>query len=197
MARLQFKAGGYGERELRAGTNRLGRAEHNDLSIDHLSVSGTHCEVVLGCGQITVRDCNSTNGTFVDGRPVKEAPLREGQTLRLGEVELLVTDADIPVSIPKFEAPIVVSPPVMLPGGALSCRQHPGAEVVWRCNNCSELLCDQCIHRLRRRGGKLLCLCPRCSFPVQRVAVEKKKKKTLVQRLRETTRLLFGKGSGN
>ena len=39
-------------------------------------------------GNLVVRDLQSTNGTFVDGKTVNEAILRPGQILRLGDVEL-------------------------------------------------------------------------------------------------------------
>ena len=136
-----------------------------------------------------MRDCGSTNGTFVDGTPIREAVLLRGQTLRLGTVELLVTDTEMPISIPKFDVPIT-APPVVLSDGSILCRQHC-ALATYRCQHCRELLCEQCIHRLRRRGGKLLCLCPLCSYPVEAIGGEKKKKKSLLKRLRETTKLFF------
>jgi pSer/pThr/pTyr-binding forkhead associated (FHA) protein len=146
--------------------------------------------VLLGCGQVSVRDCGSTNGTFVDGTPVKESILLPGQTLRVGDVELLVADTEIPISIPEFEAP-TPAPPELLLNGATVCRRHRFSLTTYRCTHCSELLCQECLHRLRRRGGKLLCLCPLCSYPVEAIGGEKKKKKSLLNRLRETTKLLF------
>src|SRR5215471_7897976 len=107
MAKLRFKTPGFEERavELRLGKNRLGRAADNDVHIEDLTVSGTHCEILLGCGDLSVRDCGSTNGTFVDGTPIQNAVLLPGQILRLGDVELLVADTEVPISIPKFEVP--------------------------------------------------------------------------------------------
>src|SRR5690242_19619585 len=104
MAKLEIKTAGLGHQviELRLGVNRLGRAADNDVQLEHPSVSATHCELLLGCGPIAVRDCGSTNGTFVDGAPVQTATLLAGQTLRLGGVELLLADAQVPVSIPRF-----------------------------------------------------------------------------------------------
>src|SRR5579864_8634635 len=107
MARLEFKTAGFEQRtvELKPGINRLGRTSYSDIQIEELTVSAAHCEVVLGCGQVSVRDCGSTNGTFVDGTPVSDAILLPGQTLRLGDVELLVAETEIPISVPKFELP--------------------------------------------------------------------------------------------
>src|SRR5574337_585809 len=49
-------------------TNRLGRGLDNHFQIEHPSVSAAHCELVLGNDGVRVRDCDSTNGTFVDGK---------------------------------------------------------------------------------------------------------------------------------
>jgi len=112
MARLECKTDGLELQvvELKPGINRLGRSHENDVCLDHLTVSSSHCEVVLGCGKVSVRDCASTNGTFLDGIPVQEAILLPGQMLRVGDVELLVADTEVPVSIPKFEPPIAPPP---------------------------------------------------------------------------------------
>lgn len=200
MAKLKFKAAEAGQDavELKPGTNRLGRAPESDVCVEHPTVSGMHCEVVLGCGRISVRDCGSTNGTFVDGRAVQEANLVAGQTLRLGDVELLVADTEIPVSIPNFEVPSVVPPaPVLLSNGSVQCRRHDFHVAAYRCTHCQELLCEECLHKLRRRGGKLLRLCPLCSYPVEEIGKPAKKRKSLLGRLRETTRMLFCRGARN
>jgi pSer/pThr/pTyr-binding forkhead associated (FHA) protein len=194
MAKLQFRTAGFEERavELKLGINRLGRAPDSDVCLEHPTVSGTHCEVRLGCGQMSVRDCGSTNGTFVDGTPVQDATLLRGQTLRLGDVELLVTDTEVPIGIPKFEVPIA-APPIMLPNGSVTCRRHRASPAAYQCRHCREMLCEDCIHRLRRRGGKLLRLCPLCSYPVEAIGGEKKKRKSILKRLQETTRLFFSR----
>jgi hypothetical protein len=196
MAKLQLKAAGFGERvvELKPGINHLGREPESDVHLEHPSVSGTHCEVLVECGRLSVRDCGSSNGTFVDEIPVQNSTLLAGQTLRLGAVELLVADVEASVHIPRFQVP-VEAPPVVLANGSILCRRHRATMATYRCQRCRELLCDACIHRLRRRGGKMLCLCPLCSFPVERIGGENKKRKSLIHRLRETTRLLFSRAA--
>lgn len=191
MAKLELKTNTRAAHsfELRPGTNRLGRTTDCDVSIDHPTVSATHCEVLLGCGGLSVRDCGSTNGTFVDGTPVQEAVLLRGQTLRLGEVEFRVADTEIPISIPKFEVPVATAP-VVLANGAVLCRRHRANVTVYECHHCHELLCEDCLHRLRRRGGKLLCLCPHCSCPVETTRGAKKKP-SLLRRFLQTTKILF------
>lgn len=77
------------EVELRPGVNRFGRSLNTDFQIAHPSVSSAHCEIVDTNGALVVKDLGSTNGTMVDGKPVQESPLAAGQTVRLGEVEMV------------------------------------------------------------------------------------------------------------
>ena len=154
MARLVVKDAGRGEQviELHLGLNRLGRSSDNHFQVEHPTISATHCEVVLSEQRVLVRDCASTNGTFVDGRCIKEAELSVGQVLRLGDVELLVENTDVTIAIPTFEMPRP-APPVILSDGSLICPRHPKARATHQCTHCREVLCDACVHWLRRRGA--------------------------------------------
>jgi hypothetical protein len=195
MARLLVKSNGVGSQviELKLGVNRLGRSSENDFQIEHSTVSAHHCEIELGSRGLFVRDCNSTNGTFVAGAPIKEAKLEEGQLLCMGDVELLVETTEVKIAIPDYVPPSEApAPPVVLSDGSLVCPRHPHARVTYQCTHCKEVMCDVCVHRLRRRGGKLLELCPRCSGPCEPLLVQKKKKKRkLMQFLTTTVKLPF------
>jgi hypothetical protein len=148
--------------ELRLGVNRLGRGPHNDFCIDHATISALHCEVTLDGDGMTVRDLESTNGTYVDGQRVQTCALQAGQRLRLGSVELLTELADVHVVIPEYQKP-AVPPKLKTPSGKSVCFNHDFRPAVWKCTRCTHLFCTPCIHRLRRRGGKTLYLCPECS----------------------------------
>ena len=105
------------------GPNRFGRGPKNDFRIEHATVSAHHCDIVLGDGHVTVRDRDSTNGTFVDGKAVTEASLFAGQTLRLGDVDFLVESTEVSIAIPQFDRPMP-APPVVLSDGSLLCPRH-------------------------------------------------------------------------
>ena len=192
MARLVVKSDGFNDQviELHLGVNRLGRSPENDFQIQHASISAFHCEVLLAANEVSVRDCGSTNGTFVGGQQVQREQLHAGQTMCLGEVELLVESTDAKVAIPKFELPRP-APPVVLTDGSLLCPRHPETRVTHQCTYCREVMCDACVHRLRRRGGKVLKLCPLCSHTCAPLAGEGKKKKTLLGFLHKTVKLPF------
>src|SRR5258706_3656806 len=97
MARLVIHPGTPQARnvELKPGINHLGRAFANDFQIEDPSVSSSHCQIVVNEGTFAIKDLGSTNGTFVNRAPVKEAILQPGQSIHLGGVEMLLS-ADAP-----------------------------------------------------------------------------------------------------
>ena len=190
MATLIIKSAGFGDQvlELKLGTNRFGRNQGNDFQIEHGTISGRHCELCLSDGVLKVSDCGSTNGTSVDGERVQEATLCAGQTLALGEVEFYVESTQVTIAIPKFDV-ARPAPPVVLSDGSLICPRHPRARATHQCTNCLEVLCDGCVHHLRRRGGKVVKLCPLCSHACEPLGKQKPKKKSFLDFLHKTVKL--------
>jgi pSer/pThr/pTyr-binding forkhead associated (FHA) protein len=103
MAKLVLLSPGMTGRthELKAEKTTIGRLEDNIFQIPEASVSSHHCEVWLRGNDVVIKDLNSTNGTFINGERVAEQPMKPGQILRLGQVEMrLETDAP-PAPAPK------------------------------------------------------------------------------------------------
>jgi DNA-binding NtrC family response regulator len=67
---------------------RIGKANDNDVVIDHPTVSRNHLVVRRQGDQVVVTDLGSTNGTFIDGAQVREGFLRAGALLEVGDVQL-------------------------------------------------------------------------------------------------------------
>jgi len=90
MAKLVLLSPGLTGRthELKLDKTTIGRVEDNTFQIAEPSVSSHHCEILLQGSDIIVRDLNSTNGTFIGGEKVSESPLKPGQVLRLGQIEM-------------------------------------------------------------------------------------------------------------
>ena len=90
MAKLVIQNQGMTGRacELQTDRTTIGRVEDNTFQIADPSVSSHHCEIHLRGTDVVVRDLNSTNGTFINGNRVEESPLKPGEVLRLGQVEL-------------------------------------------------------------------------------------------------------------
>ena len=69
----------------------VGRLEENAICIPEASVSSHHCELWLKGDDLIVKDLGSTNGSFINELQLaaeKEATLRPGQILRMGQVHL-------------------------------------------------------------------------------------------------------------
>lgn len=192
MAKLLVKTEGIKNPilELRLGVNRVGRDPENHLQIDHPTVSALHCEMELSGNALVVRDCDSTNGTYVNGQRVTQAALQTGQTFQLGDVELFVETAEVTVAIPAHGEP-PPAPPVILPDGTMLCRRHPQSPVTYQCTQCHEVMCSACVHHLRRQGGKTFHLCPLCSKPCKPLGVEPPKKRSFFQQFKHTVKLQF------
>lgn len=62
----------------------IGRGDEAGLSIDDDGLSRRHAKVVIGDDAIHIVDLDSTNGTYVDGKQIEAAVLRDGARIQLG-----------------------------------------------------------------------------------------------------------------
>jgi pSer/pThr/pTyr-binding forkhead associated (FHA) protein len=178
---------------LRPGVNRAGRNPENDLHVAECSVSGFHCEIYVSEQTILVKDLGSTNGTFIDGQPAREAALQSGQLLRLGSVELRLEESPVQITIPSLN-PKQEPTSVTLLDGTLSCLNHPTAQATLRCTQCERVFCEACVHFLRLTGGKARLFCPSCSRPcepIPGIKPAKSKRQSFLSWLTQTMRLRF------
>lgn len=65
---------------------RLGRSEEVDCPINHRSVSREHAQIRRDADGYVIEDLGSANGVTVNGRAVKDKPLRSGDIIELGQV---------------------------------------------------------------------------------------------------------------
>lgn len=73
------------EHELDKEQMSIGRKADNDIQIDNMTISGHHACVVTILDDSFLEDRNSTNGTYVNGTPVKKHALQHGDTIALGK----------------------------------------------------------------------------------------------------------------
>ena len=70
----------------------IGRATRADFIVEASLVSRLHCRfTVRPDGALEIQDLDSTNGTFVNGKKVERAELKDGDELGIGRVKLKVT----------------------------------------------------------------------------------------------------------
>lgn len=70
----------------------IGRRSGNDIQIDNLAISGEHAAIVLEHGERMLEDLDSTNGTQVNGQPVRRHLLKNGDVIELGKYRLKYLD---------------------------------------------------------------------------------------------------------
>ena len=74
MAKLILSMDGLVLKEIPLNRERMtiGRRPNNDIQIDNLAISGEHAAVVTILNDSFLEDLNSTNGTLINGQPVKK-----------------------------------------------------------------------------------------------------------------------------
>jgi pSer/pThr/pTyr-binding forkhead associated (FHA) protein len=82
---LTLKVKGGKKYEFPPGTIKLGREQECDITLDHPMVSRVHAEISFIPPVISIRDMNSTNGTYLNGKRITSANLKFGDRLMIGE----------------------------------------------------------------------------------------------------------------
>ena len=104
-------------------TLKIGRHSDNNISYANDFVSGNHAELTISPNGITVRDLNSTNNTYINGKAVTQARLKVGDVVYVMGLQIAVTnryiflnnpDGKVKVqsgSLREFKAPLAqISP---------------------------------------------------------------------------------------
>ena len=97
LASLLFRSGDMkGQRlPIKVPVVNIGRGDYNDVVISDPSVSTMHAKLQRREAIWILTDLGSTNGTFVEGEPLKgELPLGPGTTIRFGDVLALFEPLD-------------------------------------------------------------------------------------------------------
>lgn len=66
----------------------IGRKPSNDIQIDNLAISGQHAVITRILDDAFLEDQNSTNGTYVNGQPIKKHVLGNNDVIELGKYRL-------------------------------------------------------------------------------------------------------------
>ena len=68
---------------------RLGRATDCEISLDDITVSRWHAEILRDGDDYRVRDAGSLNGTYVNNKRVDESALHQGDELQVGKFRMV------------------------------------------------------------------------------------------------------------
>lgn len=119
MAKLSGMSGDFKGREypIEQGEITIGRKADNMILLDHPTISSHHCRILRNGDSCVLQDLDSTNGTRVNSRDVKEAALHHKDLIQLGSIEFLFdapeltaagaryTDANAEVATATMTAP--------------------------------------------------------------------------------------------
>src|SRR5882762_9014293 len=118
MAKLILSMDGLVLKEISLTKERttIGRKPHNDIQIDNLAVSGEHAVIVTILNDSFLEDLGSTNGTVVNGNPVKKHFLQNNDVVELGKYKLKFVGEAAPAASGEkadFEKTMVLRPSAM------------------------------------------------------------------------------------
>ena len=69
----------------------IGRSPGAEFIVDAALVSRLHCQLTATSDLLRVKDLDSTNGTYVNGKRVRHGELHDGDRLSVGRIELIVS----------------------------------------------------------------------------------------------------------
>jgi pSer/pThr/pTyr-binding forkhead associated (FHA) protein len=90
MAKLILSLEGSVIREIPLDKERItiGRRPSNDIQIENLAVSGEHACIVTILNDSFLEDLGSTNGTLVNGNPIKKHILQNNDVIEIGKYKI-------------------------------------------------------------------------------------------------------------
>lgn len=116
MAKLILSLEGSVIREVPLDKERvtIGRKAQNDIQIENLAVSSEHARIVTILNDSFLEDMGSTNGTLVNGQPVKKHILQNNDLIEIGKYKLkFINDgpAATQTTVEDFERTMVLRAP--------------------------------------------------------------------------------------
>ena len=102
----------------------VGRNPSNRLSVSDPSLSRQHCVIFLRDGQYQIRDLESRNGSFVNGVPVRERTLADGDEIQIGNSLFLFLAEDEASTPVGASAPLRLDERSVLTGATVVLRRE-------------------------------------------------------------------------
>jgi len=129
MAKLILSMDGLVLKEIALTKERttIGRKPHNDIQIDNLAVSGEHAVIVTILQDSFLEDLGSTNGTVVNGQPIKKHFLQNNDIIELGKYKLRYVNEAVAgqAKAADFEKTMVLRPGSVKPATAAPAASAP------------------------------------------------------------------------
>jgi predicted component of type VI protein secretion system len=104
MAKLIGMSSDFKGREypIEQGEIAIGRKADNTILLDHPTISSHHCRILRNGDSCVLQDLDSTNGTRVNSRDVKESALHHKDLIQLGSIEFLFDAPELATSGARY-----------------------------------------------------------------------------------------------
>ena len=97
------------EHEINKERTTIGRKPHNDIQIDNLAVSGEHAMIMTILNDSFLEDLGSTNGTLVNGQPIKKHFLQSNDLIEIGKYKIkYLNEKPAKMTAQEFEKTMVL-----------------------------------------------------------------------------------------
>lgn len=93
----------------------IGRTAENVLQIDGMLVSRRHAQIAYQHDQYVLYDCDSTNGTYVNGRRIDQHMLQNGDQIRIGPAAFIFLEPGRTPQPTPEPVPVTTPPPAARP----------------------------------------------------------------------------------
>jgi uncharacterized RDD family membrane protein YckC len=130
----------------------IGRDPSNDLVLPDAMVSRRHAVIETRGRQFFLRDCNSANGSVVNGDRVSERGLRDGDLVAIGSMRLLFRDEALEAVGGK-----------VLPHPSAAPLECPACKAPYRRG---DLFCRECGAQVAQQSGPPKAVCAACGAAV-------------------------------
>lgn len=97
MATITIKQGGFLLQELKLGfgTLTIGRAKDNDIHLEDHAASAHHAKILNMMNAFHIEDLDSTNGTYLNGKRIKEHTLHHRDIITIGNHQILFKNVQV------------------------------------------------------------------------------------------------------
>ncbi len=98
---LLEKNGSHKSFPLPSSVTTIGRRHSCDLCVPLTSVSRKHCQLNHDDGVLKIRDLDSRNGTYLNGKRINEAAIQAGDSIKIGPLTFVLQIDGKPQTIAK------------------------------------------------------------------------------------------------
>ncbi len=181
--KLEFTEGKLSRTSFLLNKNEIsiGRVDSNDVVLSDVEVSSQHAKIIcIEPKSYKIVDLNSTNGTLINGQPIKEAILNNGDIIEIRPNKIIfISPFSKPQSTMKISTPQIVQnqaqasvPPIVKKIsntnelGSCQPQQEPRRQPLMS----DEMYCPECAQVVKRKAV----ICVKCGCQIKEPNIREK-----------------------